>query len=439
MANGKYWNEKIETMPIKELRKYQLTKLKEQVKHCYANSTFYRKKFKDAELKPENMKTLEDLQKIPFTVKNDLRDNYPFGMLAVKPTDIVEIHASSGTTGNPIIGAYTQNDMDVWQELIARSIYTTGGRKEDVIHIAYGYGLFTGGLGFHYGAQKIGTMTIPVSGGMTQRQIKLMKDLGATVLCCTPSFAVYLAETMAKEGVNPKKDLKLRIGLFGAEPWSDKIRERIEADLGIEAFDVYGLTELCGPGVSIECSEHKGLHIWEDHFLVETIDPETGEVLSPGEEGELVFTTLTKTGVPMLRFRTRDISVIDTEKCACGRTHARMIRVRGRSDDMLIIRGVNVFPSQIEFAVMSFPELATQYQIVIDRPGALDTFAVKVELTEKASKNKRLDKNALASDIQGKIHSVTGLSADIEIVKCGEIPRSEGKAKRVLDLRKDKM
>jgi len=439
MAISKYWNEKIETLPVPELRKHQLGKLREQVKHCYDDSAFYRKKFKDAGLKPEDIKTLDDIQKIPFTVKNDLRDNYPFGMLAVNPNDIVEIHASSGTTGNPIIGAYTKNDMDAWQELMARSIYTTGGRKEDVIHIAYGYGLFTGGLGFHYGAQKIGTMIVPVSGGMTQRQIKLMKDLGATVLCCTPSFAVYIAETMVKEGIDPKKYLKLRIGLFGAEPWSNKIRERIEADLGIEAFDVYGLTELCGPGVSIECSEHKGLHTWEDHFLVETIDPETGEVLSPGEEGELVFTTLTKTGVPMLRFRTRDISVIDTAKCACGRTHARMIRVRGRSDDMLIIRGVNVFPSQIEIAVMSFPELAAQYQLVVDRPGALDTFAVKVELTEKASKSKKLDKNALKRDIQGKIHSITGLSADIEVVKCGEIPRSEGKAKHVLDLRKGKM
>jgi phenylacetate-CoA ligase len=439
MTTSKYWNEKIETMPVPELRKHQLQKLKGQVKHCYENSKFYQKKFKTAGLKPEDIKTLEDLQKIPFTVKNDLRDNYPFGMLTVKPTDIVEIHASSGTTGNPIIGAYTKNDVDAWQELMARSIYTTGGRKEDVIHIAYGYGLFTGGIGFHYGAQKIGTMIIPVSGGMTQRQIKLMMDLGATVLCCTPSFAVYLAETMAKVGVNPKKDLKLRIGLFGAEPWSDKIRERIEADLGIEAFDVYGLTELCGPGVSIECSEHKGLHIWEDHFIVETINPESGEVLPPGEEGELVFTTLTKTGIPMLRFRTRDLSVIDSEKCACCRTHSRMIRVRGRSDDMLIIRGVNVFPSQIEFAVMSSPEIAAQYQIVVDRPGALDTFAVKVELTEQASKKIKLDKEALKRDIQGKIHSITGLSANIEIVKGGEIPRSEGKAKRVLDLRKGKM
>jgi phenylacetate-CoA ligase len=439
MANSKYWNEKIETMPRTELEKLQLRKLKEQVKHCYEDSAFYRKKFKDAGLKPEDIKTLEDLQKIPFTVKNDLRDNYPLGMLAVKPVDVVEIHASSGTTGNPIIGPYTQNDMDVWAELMARSIYTTGGRKEDVIHIAYGYGLFTGGLGFHYGAHKIGAMTIPVSGGMTQRQIKLMTDLGATVLCCTPSFAVYLAETMFKTDVDPKRDMKLRIGLFGAEPWSDHIRERIEDDLGIEAFDVYGLTELCGPGVSIECSEHKGLHIWEDHFLVETINPETGEVLSPGEEGELVFTTLTKTGMPMLRFRTRDISVVDTEKCTCGRTHARMIRVRGRSDDMLIIRGVNVFPSQIEVAVMSFPELAPHYQIVVDRPGALDTFAVKLELTEKASKSKKLDAEALKRNIQGKIHSIVGLTADIELVKCGELPRSEGKAKHVLDLRKGKM
>jgi phenylacetate-CoA ligase len=439
MANSNYWNEKIETMPVQELRKHQLRKLREQVKHCYDNSMFYQKKFKDAGLKPADIKTLDDIQKIPFTVKNDLRDNYPLGMLTVKPVDVVEIHASSGTTGNPIIGAYTTNDMTVWEELMARSIYTTGGRKEDVVHIAYGYGLFTGGLGFHYGAHKIGAMTIPVSGGMTQRQIKLMKDLGATVLCCTPSFAVYLAETMFKIGVDPKKDLKLRIGLFGAEPWSNHIRERVEADLGIEAFDVYGLTELCGPGVSIECSEHKGLHIWEDHFLVETIDPETGEVLSPGEEGELVFTTLTKTGIPMLRFRTRDISVIETEKCACGRTHARMIRIRGRSDDMLIIKGVNVFPSQVEIAVMSFPELAPYYQIVVDRPGALDTFAVKLELTEKASKRKKLDTNALKRNIQEKIHGITGLSADIEIVKCGELPRSEGKAKHVVDMRKGKM
>ena len=327
------------------------------------------------------------LQKIPFTVKNDLRDNYPFGMVAAKSDEIVEIHASSGTTGNPIIGAYTKNDLDVWQELMARSIYTAGGRNQDVIHIAYGYGLFTGGLGFHYGAQKVGAKIVPASGGMTQRQIKLMKDLDVTILACTPSFAVYLAETMAQEGIDPRKDLKLKLGMFGAEPWSDKIRERIEKEMGIEAFDVYGLTELCGPGVAIECPEHNGLHIWEDHFIVETIDPDTGEVLPPGEEGELVFTTLTKTGLPMLRYRTRDISKIETEKCTCGRTHARMMRVHGRSDDMLIIRGVNVFPSQIEFAVMCFSELATQYLIVVDRPGALDTFVVKVELSDKAAKD----------------------------------------------------
>ncbi|MEM2967725.1 MAG: phenylacetate--CoA ligase [Candidatus Bathyarchaeia archaeon] len=439
MSDSKYWNEKIETMPTTELRKHQLKKLKEQVKHCYENSAFYRKKLDMAGLKPENIKTLDDLQKIPFTVKDDLRDNYPLGMLAVNPVEIVEIHASSGTTGNPVIGAYTQNDMEVWQELMARTLYTAGSRKTDVVHIAYGYGLFTGGLGFHYGAQKIGAMIVPASGGMTQRQIKLMKDLGATVLCCTPSFAVYLAEAMVKEGVNPKKDLKLRIGLFGAEPWSEKIRDRIEEELGIEAFDIYGLTELCGPGVSIECNAHNGLHIWEDHFIVETIDPETGEVLSPGEEGELVFTTLTKTGIPMLRFRTRDISVVETEKCDCGRTHARMMRVTGRSDDMLIIRGVNVFPSQIEYAIMSFPEIAAHYQIVVDRPGALDTFTVKVELTEKASKNKRLDKNALKLGLQERIHGITGLTAEIEIVECGAIPRSEGKAKHVIDLRKGKM
>jgi phenylacetate-CoA ligase len=329
--------------------------------------------------------------------------------------------------------------MDVWQELMARSIYTAGGRRQDVIHIAYGYGLFTGGLGFHYGAQKVGAKIIPASGGMTQRQIKLMKDLGVTILACTPSFAVYLAETMAQEDVDPRRDLKLKTGLFGAEPWSDKLRERIEKELGIEAFDCYGLTELCGPGVAVECPEHNGLHIWEDHFIVETINPDTGEVLSSGEEGELVFTGLTKMGLPMLRYRTRDLSRVETEECACGRTHARMMRVHGRSDDMLIIRGVNVFPSQVEYAVMCFSELATQYLIVVDRPGALDTFLVKVELSEKAAKDPKVDQKALKNGIQKQIHIVTGITADVEIVKPGELPRTEGKAKRVLDLRKGKM
>ncbi len=439
MVEGKYWNEKIETLPAQDLKMYQLKKLREVVKHCYDNSAFYRRKLDSAGLKPQDIRTLDDLQKIPFTVKADLRDNYPFGMAAAKSDEIVEIHASSGTTGNPIIGAYTKNDMDVWQELMARSIYTCGGRRQDVIHIAYGYGLFTGGLGFHYGAQKIGAKIIPASGGMTQRQIKLMKDLGATMLCCTPSFAVYLSETMAQEGVDPRKELKLKSGMFGAEPWSDKIRERIEENLGIAAYDVYGLTELCGPGVSVECDKHDGLHIWEDHFIVETIDSETGEVLPAGEEGEIVFTSLTKTALPMLRYRTRDLSKITTEKCACGRTHARMLRVHGRSDDMLIIRGVNVFPSQIEYAVMCFPDLASQYLIVVDRPGALDTFLIKAELTEEAAKNSQLDRNALKNSIQQRIHIVTGLTADVELVKPGEIPRSEGKAKRVLDLRKGKM
>ncbi len=439
MNDSIYWNKTIETMPRKKLQEIQLKKLKAQVKHCYANSPFYKRKLKAANLTPESIKTLEDLHKLPFTVKNDLRDNYPLGLLAVPPAEVVEVHASSGTTGNPIIGAYTKADMDNWQELMARSIYTTGGRSGDVIHIAYGYGLFTGGLGFHYGAQKLGAAIIPASGGMTQRQIKLMKDLKATILCCTPSFAVYLAETMVAEGVDPKKDLSLKLGLFGAEPWSERIRERIQTTLGIKAFDVYGLTELCGPGVSIECSEHNGLHIWEDHFIVETINSETGEVLPDGEEGELVFTPLSKTALPLLRYRTRDISVIQTGNCPCGRTHARMMRVSGRSDDMLIIRGVNVFPSQIEYAVMGFPELAAQYHIIVDRPDALDTFLVKVELNEEASKNKQLDLKELAAKIQSKICSVTGLHPEIEIVKYGEIPRTEGKAKHVFDNRKGKM
>jgi phenylacetate-CoA ligase len=437
--DGKYWNRKIETMPRQDIKKYQLQKLKEQVNYCYEKSSFYRKKFDTANLKPSDIQTIDDLQKIPFTVKSDLKDNYPFGMVAASPGEIIEVHASSGTTGNPIIGAYTQNDMEVWQEIMARSIYTTGGRPHDVIHIAYGYGLFTGGFGFHYGAQKVGAKIVPASSGMTQRQIKLMKDLDVTMLACTPSFAVYLSEAMAQEGVDPKKDLKLKRGMFGAEPWSSKIRERIEQEMGIETFDIYGLTELCGPGVSIECEEHTGLHIWEDHFIVETINPDTGEVLAEGKEGELVFTALTKTGMPMLRYRTRDISKIDITPCRCGRTHARMTHITGRTDDMLIIRGVNVFPSQIEHAIMDFSELAAQYLIVVDRPGALDTFTVKVEMTEKAAQNSHLDRNALKIDIQKQIHIITGIYADVEIVQAGELPRAEGKAKRVLDLRKGKM
>ena len=434
-----YWNKKFETATTDELRKHQLQLLKEKVKFCYENTAFYRNRLKSAGISPSDIKTLEDAQKIPFTVKDDLRDTYPFGMVAVHLDNIVEIHASSGTTGNPIVGAYTPNDMDVWAELMARSLYATGVRRQDVIHNAYGYGLFTGGLGFHYGAQKIGSTIIPVSGGMTQRQIKLMKDLGSTVLCCTPSYAIYLAEAMNKEGVDPRKDLKIKIGNFGAEPWSERIRERIENDLGIEAFDIYGLTELCGPGVSVECNEHNGLHIWEDHFLVETIDPKTGDVLPAGEEGELVFTPLTKTGLPLLRFRTRDISVIETEKCDCGRTHSRMMRVRGRSDDMLIIRGVNVFPSQIEYAIMGFPELAAQYQIVLDRPEALDVFTIKAELTEQTSKSTQEELNLLKRRIRQKVNNITGVSPIIELVKPGEIPRTAGKAKRVLDLRSGKI
>jgi phenylacetate-CoA ligase len=434
-----YWNKKIETTSRDELKKHQLKLLKTQVKYCYENSEFYRNKFKTAGIKPDDIKTLDDTQKIPFTSKFDLRDNYPFGMITVPLEDIVELHASSGTTGNPVVGAYTPNDMDVWAELMARSLYTTGVRKEDVMHNAYGYGLFTGGLGFHYGAQKIGTTVLPISGGMTQRQIKLMKDFGSTVLCCTPSYAIYLAEAMAKEGINPGKDLKIRMGLFGAEPCSERIRERIEKELQIEAFDIYGLTELCGPGVSVECSEHNGLHIWEDHFLIETINPKTGEVLPAGEEGELVFTTLTKTGLPILRFRTRDISVIEADRCECGRSHSRMMRVRGRSDDMMIIRGVNVFPSQIEYVIMGFPELAAQYQIILERPDALDIFTIKAEMTEQTSKKTQEELDKLKLKMKQKINNITGLSPIIELLKPGNLPRTEGKAKRVLDMRSGKI
>lgn len=434
-----YWNKKIETATRDELNKQQLKLLKQQVKFCYENSVFYRNKFKAARVTPGDINTLEDVNKIPFTSKMDLRDNYPFGMVSVPLDEIVEIHASSGTTGNPVVGTYTTNDMHIWAELMARSLYATGVRKQDVMHNAYGYGLFTGGLGFHYGAQKIGTKIIPISGGMTQRQIKLMKDLGSTILCCTPSYALYLAEAMVKEGIKPAIDLKLKKGLFGAEPWSERIRERIQTELEIEAYDIYGLTELCGPGVSVECNEHNGLHIWEDHFLIETIDPKTGDVLPTGEEGELVFTTLTKTGLPILRFRTRDISVIATEKCECGRSHSRMMRIRGRSDDMMIIRGVNVFPSQIEYAIMELPELAAQYQIVLERPDVLDVFTIKAELTEKSHNSTSEELAALRLKIKQKVNNITGLSPIIELAKPGELPRSEGKAKRVIDMRSGKI
>ena len=438
MANM-YWNKKIETATRTEIEKQQLKLLKTQVKYCYENSKFYNSTFKEANVKPDDIKTLKDAQKIPFTSKNALRDNYPYGMLTVSLVDIIELHASSGTTGNPVVGAYTPNDMTVWTELMARSLYATGVRKEDVMHNAYGYGLFTGGLGFHYGAKKIGTTVLPISGGMTERQIKLMKDLGSTILCCTPSYAIYLAETMAQIGIDPEKDLKIRMGHFGAEPWSERIRERIEKELKIEAFDIYGLTELCGPGVSVECPEHNSLHIWEDHFLIETIDPKTGEVIPAGEEGELVFTTLTKTGLPILRFRTRDISVVQTETCECGRTHSRMMRIRGRSDDMMIIRGVNVFPSQIEYAIMGLPELAAQYQIILERPDALDIFTIKAELTEASAKSSPQELEALKSRIKHKVNNITGLSPIIKLAKPGELPRTAGKAKRVLDMRSGKI
>lgn len=434
-----YWDNKIETASRKELEKIQIKLLKNQVKYCYENSTFYRNKFKNFGITPDDIKKLDDIQKIPFTYKSDLRDNYPFEMVTVPMEQIVELHASSGTTGNPVVGAYTINDMNIWGELMARSLYTTGVRKEDIMHNAYGYGLFTGGLGFHYGAQKIGTTILPISGGMTERQIKLMQDLGSTILCCTPSYAIYLAETMIKKGINPKKDLKLKIGHFGAEPWSEKIRDRIEKELSIEAYDIYGLTELCGPGVSVECFEHNGLHIWEDHFLIETINPKTGEVIAPGEEGELVFTTLTKKGLPMLRFRTRDISVIQNEPCKCGRTHSRMMRIRGRSDDMMIIRGVNVFPSQIEYAIMGLPELAAQYEIILERPDALDVFSIRVELTEESVKNSQLELEKLKLKIKQKVNNITGLSPIIELIKPGVLPRTAGKAKHVIDRRSGKI
>ena len=434
MANV-YWNKKIETTTRNELKNHQVKLLKKQVKYCYENSTFYRDKFKEAGITPDDIKTLDDAQKIPFTSKNDLRDNYPFGMVTVPFEDIVELHASSGTTGNPVVGAYTTNDMGVWAELMARSLYATGVRKDDVMHNAYGYGLFTGGLGFHYGAQKIGTTILPISGGMTQRQIKLMKDLGSTILCCTPSYAIYLAETMVKEGIDPQKDLKLKMGQFGAEPWSERIRERLEKELSIEAFDIYGLTELCGPGVSVECPEHNGLHIWEDHFYPEIIDPASGRVLPDGERGELVLTTLTREAMPLIRYRTRDLTRFLPGKCPCGRTHRRIDRITGRSDDMLIINGVNIFPIQIEKTLMAIPEIGRNYLIEIHKENFMDKLSVKVEINEEVFHGTLAELEKLQSNAAAALRAELGVTPNVKLVEPSSLPVSEGKAQRVYDYR----
>ena len=417
-------------LKLKQLRSLQQQKLRKIVNYAYHNVPLFKKRFDEAKVKPESIKTLDDVKKIPFTIKNDLRDNYPLGILAVPQSRLCSLHASSGTTGKPIVMAYTRGDLERWGRLTGRALDVAGVRKGDVVQNMYGYGLFTGGLGLHYGARAVGANIIPSSTGNTKRQLMLLKDLRSSVVTCVPSYMVYLCEASRAEGYEPRRDFALRIGVFGAEPWSEEARKRIEDTFGLCAHDIYGMSELYGPGVGIECEEKNGLHVWGDEFLVETINPDTGDVLEPGKEGELVFTMLSREAMPLLRYRTRDLSRVFEEECSCGRCHPRIQRIKGRSDDMLIVGGVNVFPSQVEHVLMNIPSLGDQYQIIVSHK-ELDRLAVKVETSSD-----KLNDRTLLKQIQDDLQAVLGINADVELVEFGTLPRSEvGKARRVIDLR----
>lgn len=421
-------------MNREELKGLQLEKLKQLVTKLYHDVPFYRNEFQKIGVMPEDIESLDDLAKLPFTTKDDLRDNYPYGLFAQPMSEIVRVHASSGTTGKPTVVGYSRNDITMWAELVARSMVCGGADSNSIVQVSYGYGLFTGGLGIHYGSERLGASVIPMSGGNTEKQIMLMKDFGATVLCCTPSYAVHLAEAIEEMGIDPA-DLSLKSGIFGAEPWSENMRATIEEKLNIKAYDIYGLSEIMGPGVAMECECQDGLHIWEEHFIPEIIDPETLQPLPYGEKGELVFTTITKEGLPLLRYRTKDISRLTEEPCKCGRTHVRMERITGRTDDMLIIRGVNVFPSQVESVLLEIGEVEPHYQLIVTRDGNLDMLEVLVELSEKSFSDKLSILEALERRIKERIFSVLGVSAKIRFVEPKAIPRSEGKAIRVIDKR----
>jgi phenylacetate-CoA ligase len=428
------WDRKHETMSRGELEGLQLERLKTQAANVYEVVPFYRQRFMEQGVTPQAIRTLADLAKLPFTYKRDFRDNYPLGLAAVPKERIVRIHASSGTTGKPTVVAYTAGDIDTWSEVMARTITAGGVTKHDVVHNAYGYGLFTGGLGFHYGAERIGATVIPVSGGVTKRQIMLMRDLGSTVLCCTPSYALYLAEAAQEMGVD-LRETALRVGIFGAEPWSERMRQEIEAKLGLKALDIYGLSEIIGPGVSIECEHQCGLHIFEDHFLPEIVDPGTGMPLPWGQRGELVLTTLTKEALPVIRYRTGDITSLNAETCACGRTMVRMAKPSGRTDDMLIVRGINVFPSQIETVLLQVEGVQPHYQIIVDRQHTLDDLEVWVEVSDEVFADEIRGLEALEQRIRNELHNALGIAARVRLVEPRSIQRSEGKAKRVVDRR----
>jgi len=431
-----YWEEEIETLPRVGLESIQLKRLQSLIARVYETVEPYRRKMDDAGILPEDIQELADLRKLPFTSKEDLRENYPFGMFTMDLEDIVRIHASSGTTGKPTVVGYTENDINTWANLMARALSCAGASKGDIIHNAYGYGLFTGGLGAHYGAEMLGATVIPVSGGNSKRQITIMKDFGSTVLMSTPSYALNLADAMEQMDIDPAS-LSLRVGIFGAEPWSENMREEVEKKLNIKATDIYGLSEVIGPGVAQECLESSGgMHIFEDHFLPEIIDPDTGENLPPGEQGELVFTTLTKEAFPVIRYRTKDITTLHYEICNCGRTLVRMDKVTGRSDDMMIIRGVNVFPSQIEHVLMGIEGVEPHYQIIVEREGTLDTMTVEVEVSDSLFTDEIRGLEQLTSRITRDIKDILGVTCRVKLVNPRAIQRSEGKAQRVIDKRK---
>ena len=430
----KYWDKDIETMPREDMKALQSERLVKQVKHVYDNVKYYRDLMDKKGVKPEDIKSVDDLHKLPFISKADLRDGYPYGLLAVPLKDCVRIHSTSGTTGKRVVAFYTQNDIDMWDNCVARAITAAGGTDEDVVQVAYGFGLFTGGAGLNGGSHKVGCLTLPMSSGNTDRQIQFMQDLGATILCCTPSYAAYIGETVAEMGISPD-DLKLKAGIFGAEPWTEEMRCTIETSLGIKAYDIYGLTETSGPGVAFECSEQTGMHINEDNFIPEIIDPDTGEVLPDGEVGELVFTSITKEAFPLLRYRTRDLCVLSRGKCSCGRTLVKMTKPMGRSDDMMIIRGVNVFPSQIE-TVLIAEGYAPNYIIEVDRVNNSDTLDISVEMKPEQFSDKVKDMQDQERALALAIKTMLGINPKVHLVSPKSIARSEGKAVRVIDKRK---
>lgn len=438
MSEYRIYNPEMECMSPEQKKELQSERLRKTVKHVYDNVTLYRERMDAKGVSPEDIQSVDDLKLLPFTEKTDLRDTFPFGLFAVPKEQIVRIQGSSGTTGKPIVSGYTEHDVKIWTEMVARAMAGIGADEKDIIQVCYGYGLFTGGLGAHQGAAEVGAMVIPMSSGNTQRQIMMMQELGSTILCCTPSYAAYLGESIRDAGLVPKKDIKLRAGLFGAEPWTEAMRQHIEELLGIDARDIYGLTEIAGPGVAFECEAKNGAHINEDHVIAEIIDPVTEEQLPYGTAGELVFTTITKEGMPMLRYRTHDICTLYNEKCSCGRTTVRMGRITGRTDDMIIVRGVNVFPSQIETVLVKTPGVAPHYQLIVDRVNNSDTLEVKVEMTEEifAQTDSLGEMQRLQKYITDQIKSVVGIMTKVTITAPKSLPRSEGKAKRVIDNRK---